>query len=92
MIMHSQDVDWVSIAEQVSVEMDSAKLAILVKRLCHALDARGGPAEDETKRESEQIVASLEQRNPSLRLRSPCEEVGLQANLRRRNSHQSICR
>ena len=57
MITHSQDVDWVPIAEQVSVEMDSAKLAILVKRLCHALDARGGPAEDETKREIEQIVA-----------------------------------
>jgi hypothetical protein len=34
MITHSQDVDWVSIAEQVSVEMDSGKLAILVKRLC----------------------------------------------------------
>jgi hypothetical protein len=44
MITHSQDVDWVSIAEQVSVEMDSTKLAILIKRLCHALDARGGPA------------------------------------------------
>ena len=58
MIMHSQDVDWVSIAEQVSVEMDSAKLAILVKRFCHALDARGAPAEDETKKEIEQIVAS----------------------------------
>jgi hypothetical protein len=59
MITHSQDVDWVSIAEQVSVEMDSAKLAILVKRLCHALDARHGPpALDQTKRDIEQITAS----------------------------------
>lgn len=38
--MHTQDRDWMSIAEQVSVEMDSAKLAILVERLCSALDDR----------------------------------------------------
>jgi hypothetical protein len=54
----SQDRNWMSIAEQVSVEMDSAKLAILVKRLCHALDARGEHAEDETQTNIEQIVAS----------------------------------
>ena len=49
MITPSEDRNWISIAEQVSVEMDSAKLAILVKRLCSALDDRGGPAENETK-------------------------------------------
>jgi hypothetical protein len=58
MTMPSQDRNWISIAEQASVETDPAKLAILVKRLCCALDDRGTRAEDETKRESEQIVAS----------------------------------
>jgi hypothetical protein len=58
MITSSQDRNWISIAEQVCVEMDSAKLAILIKRLCCALDDRGGSAEEETKREIEQIVAS----------------------------------
>jgi hypothetical protein len=58
MTMPSQDRNWISIAEQVSVEKDPAKLAILVKRLCCALDDRGRRAEDETQRESEQIFAS----------------------------------
>jgi hypothetical protein len=40
MITPREDSNWVSIAEQLSVEMDQAKLAILVKRLCCALDAR----------------------------------------------------
>jgi len=40
MTIHSQDRDWVSIAEQVSVEMDPAKLATLVDQLCSALDDR----------------------------------------------------
>ena len=40
MITHSQDQNWISIAERVTVEMDSAKLAILVERLCGALDDR----------------------------------------------------
>ena len=40
MTIYSQDRDWISIAEQASVEMDSAKLAILVERLCSALDER----------------------------------------------------
>jgi hypothetical protein len=40
MITHSQDRDWISIAEQVSVEKDSAKLVILVERLCCALNDR----------------------------------------------------
>jgi len=40
MTTHSEDRDWISIAEQVSLEMDSAKLAILVDRLCSALDER----------------------------------------------------
>jgi hypothetical protein len=40
MITNSQDMDWISIAEQVSVEADSAKLTILVERLCHALNDR----------------------------------------------------
>jgi hypothetical protein len=30
---------WTSIAEQASKEMDSAKLVILVEKLCHAIDA-----------------------------------------------------
>ena len=33
-----------------------------------------------------------EEQNPSLRLHCPCEEVGLLANLRRRNFHRSVCR
>jgi hypothetical protein len=58
MTIPSQDRNWISIAEQASVETDPAKLAILVKRLCRALDECGTRAEDETKRESQQIVAS----------------------------------
>src|SRR5580700_2002965 len=34
MITHYQDQNWISIAEQVTVEMDSAKLAILLEQLC----------------------------------------------------------
>jgi hypothetical protein len=40
MITHSPDRAWISIAEQVRVEKDSAKLAILVERLCCALNDR----------------------------------------------------
>jgi hypothetical protein len=58
MLTPSEDRNWVSIAEQLSIEMDEAKLAILVKRLCCALDDRDGRPEDETKRDIEQIVAS----------------------------------
>jgi hypothetical protein len=59
MITSRSDGNWVSIAEQLSLEMDEAKLAILVKQLCCALDARHGPpAQDQTKRDIEQIVAS----------------------------------
>ena len=59
MITPCEDGTWVSIAEQLSIEMDEAKLAILVKRLCDALDARHGPpAQDQTKRDVEQMVAA----------------------------------
>ncbi len=59
MITSRVDNNWVSIAEQLSLEMDEAKLAILVKQLCSALDARHGPpAQDQAKRDIEQIVAS----------------------------------
>jgi len=58
MTTHSESRAWISIAEQVSVEMDSSKLAILVTQLCSALNDRRGLAENETKREIEQIVAS----------------------------------
>jgi hypothetical protein len=59
MITSREDSNWVSIAEQLSLEMDEAKLAILVKQLCCALDARHGPTtQDQTKRDIEQIVAS----------------------------------
>jgi hypothetical protein len=37
------DQQWYPIAEQVSKEMDSAKLTILVAQLCSALDERGKP-------------------------------------------------
>jgi hypothetical protein len=40
MMMPSKDSNWVSIAEQVTVETDSAKLAILLGRLCSALNDR----------------------------------------------------
>lgn len=39
MVTHPQDRDWISIAEQVSVEMDPVKLAILVEQLCGALES-----------------------------------------------------
>ncbi len=59
MITSREDSNWVSIAEQLSIEMDEAKLAILVKQLCCALDARHGlPTQGQTKRDIEQIVAS----------------------------------
>jgi hypothetical protein len=38
MAPQSTDQEWRSIAEQVSRETDSAKLTILVDRLCRALD------------------------------------------------------
>ena len=38
MAPQSTDQEWRAIAEQVSKEMDSAKLTILVDRLCRALD------------------------------------------------------
>ena len=38
MAQHPEDGDWRFIAEQVSKEMDSAKLTILVAKLCRALD------------------------------------------------------
>jgi len=59
MITFREDSNWVSIAEQLCLEMDEAKLAILVKQLCCALDARHGPpTQDQTKRAIEQIAAT----------------------------------
>ena len=59
MVTSREDSNWVSIAEQLSLEMGEAKLAILVKRLCCALDARHGtPTQDQTKRDIEQIAAA----------------------------------
>ena len=59
MITSREDSNWVSIAEQLSTEMDEAKLAILVKQLCSALDARhGAPTQDQATRDIEQIVAT----------------------------------
>jgi hypothetical protein len=40
MPLHPEDQEWSDIAKQVSVEMDPAKLTILVGKLCHALDER----------------------------------------------------
>jgi hypothetical protein len=61
MIKPREDSNWVSIAEQLSIEMDEAKVAILVKRLCCALDARQGPpTQDQTKRDIEQIAATCQ--------------------------------
>jgi hypothetical protein len=56
--MHTHSEDWISIAEQVTVEMDSTKLASLVEQLCHALDYRGRSVDYETKNQIEQTVAS----------------------------------
>ena len=59
MITAREDSNWVSIAEQLSIEMDEAKLALLAKRLCYALDARPGqPTPAQTKRDMEQIAAT----------------------------------
>lgn len=40
MARHARDQEWYSIAEQLSKEMDSAKLMMLVDQLCSALDER----------------------------------------------------
>lgn len=44
MITHLRDSDWIPIAEQVTLETDPAKLAILVEQLCCALDGWTKPA------------------------------------------------
>jgi len=59
MIASPEDSNWVSIAAQLCIEMDEAKLTILVKRLCCALDARQGPpTQDQATRDIEQLVAA----------------------------------
>ena len=59
MITSREDRSWVSIAEQLSVEMDEAKLAILIKQLCCALDARQGTTtQDQMERNIERFVPS----------------------------------
>jgi hypothetical protein len=40
MAPYIEDGDWRPIAEQVSKEMDSAKLMIIVAKLCRALDGK----------------------------------------------------
>ena len=40
MALHPEDQEWRDIARQVSIEMDPAKLTILVGKLCRALDER----------------------------------------------------
>jgi len=40
MAPHLGDGDWQSIAEQASKEMDSAKLTILIEKLCRALESK----------------------------------------------------
>jgi len=56
MITPSQDRDWISLAEQVRVERDSTKLAILVKRLCCALEDRQRQAEERKLSKSSHLV------------------------------------
>ena len=40
MALHPEDQEWRDIAKQVSIEVDPAKLTILVGKLCRALDER----------------------------------------------------
>jgi hypothetical protein len=40
MALYPEDQEWRDIAKQVSIEMDPAKLTILVGELCRALDER----------------------------------------------------
>ena len=40
MVPTVQTSEWKILAEQASVEMDGAKLAVIVKKLCAALDAQ----------------------------------------------------
>jgi hypothetical protein len=40
----NRDSHWRSIAEQLSIETDSTRSAILVDQLCRALDERAAPA------------------------------------------------
>jgi hypothetical protein len=51
MTPHLGDEDWRSIAEQTSKEMDSAKLTILVEKLCRALEGE--------RREKSQLAAAF---------------------------------
>jgi hypothetical protein len=43
MTTHSENRDWLSIAEQASKEMNPAKLMSLVKQICTALEDRRKP-------------------------------------------------
>jgi len=64
MITSRADSNWVSIAERASIEMDDAKLGILIKQLCCALDAcHGSLTQDQAKRDIEQIVPSSQGRS-----------------------------
>jgi hypothetical protein len=56
--MPTNNDEWMSLAQQVSVEMDHAKLAILVGRLCQAIDDRGRLGANRNKREIEPIVGA----------------------------------
>jgi hypothetical protein len=40
MASNPRDQEWCDIAEQVSTEMDPARLTVLVGKLCRALDER----------------------------------------------------
>jgi hypothetical protein len=40
MALYPEDQEWRDIAKQVSIEVDPAKLTILVGKLCRALDER----------------------------------------------------
>jgi hypothetical protein len=57
--MVTRSENWMSIAEQVTHEVNPAMLATLIKQLCCALEDRVVPAEDQTKTELEQILTSF---------------------------------
>jgi hypothetical protein len=57
--MVTRSESWMSIAEQVTHEVNPAKLVTLVKQLCCALEDRAVPAEDQTKTELEHILTSF---------------------------------
>ena len=65
MATNPKDQEWYSIAEQISKEMNPAKLGTLVLQLCAALDKRTRPRAVETHSDAEDTSAASASTRPS---------------------------